>query len=49
MNAIPVAEFCLGQVLLAGKGLFNNLRDYVPDGAQPPKGGDGNYRLRLGP
>jgi phosphoglycerate dehydrogenase-like enzyme len=47
INAIPVAEFCLGHVLLAGKGVFHNLREYVPDGPQPQKG-QGNYRLRLG-
>ena len=47
MNAIPVAEFCLGHVLLAGKGVFHNLRTYEPDGPQPVKG-CGNYRLRLG-
>jgi phosphoglycerate dehydrogenase-like enzyme len=47
MNAVPVAEFCLGHILLAGKGVFNNLREYEPNGAKPLKG-QGNYRLRLG-
>ncbi|MFY9997296.1 MAG: hydroxyacid dehydrogenase [Leclercia sp.] len=27
-NAIPVAEFCLAQILLACKGYFHNLRQY---------------------
>ncbi len=27
-NAVPVAEFCLGQVLLAANGYYQNLRDY---------------------
>jgi len=31
-NAIPVAEFCLAQILLACKGYFRNHRDYgAPD------------------
>ncbi len=27
-NAVPVAEFCLGQILLAANGYYQNLRDY---------------------
>ncbi|WP_323640912.1 hydroxyacid dehydrogenase [Pectobacterium polonicum] len=27
-NAVPVAEFCLAQILLACKGYFHNLRNY---------------------
>jgi phosphoglycerate dehydrogenase-like enzyme len=47
MNAIPVAEFCLGHVLLAGKGVFENIRAYIPNGPKVEKG-LGNYGLRLG-
>ncbi len=43
-NAVPVAEFTLGQILLANKGYFRNVHEY--DGAQAYAGafrGRGNF------
>lgn len=44
-NAVPVAEYTLAQILLAGKGYWRNLRDY--DGSPGSYGsafrGPGNY------
>ena len=44
-NAIPVAEFTLGQILLANKGYFRNFRDCAtPKGrARTPFRGRGNF------
>lgn len=44
-NAVPVAEFTLGQILLAGKGYFRNERDCrTYEGRQHrPLRGRGNY------
>ena len=44
-NAIPVAEFSLGQILLANKGYFRNFRDCAtPTGrASTPFRGRGNF------
>jgi phosphoglycerate dehydrogenase-like enzyme len=44
-NAVPVAEFTLGQILLAGKGYFRNERDcQTYEGRQHrPHRGHGNY------
>lgn len=43
-NGIPVAEFCLAQILLANKGYFRNVREYgAPNGHSPPFRGPGNF------
>lgn len=44
-NAVPVAEFTLAQILLAGKGYFRNEREYggSPGGGLPAFRGPGNY------
>jgi phosphoglycerate dehydrogenase-like enzyme len=43
-NAVPVAEFTLGQILLANKGYFRNLREYTGDTEFAPAfRGRGNY------
>jgi phosphoglycerate dehydrogenase-like enzyme len=44
-NAVPVAEFTLGQILLANKGYFRNVREYLStqDYAGAHRG-QGNYK-----
>jgi phosphoglycerate dehydrogenase-like enzyme len=44
-NAVPVAEFVLGQILLANKGFFQNIQDCAtPEGrAAGPRRGPGNF------
>lgn len=43
-NAVPVAEFTLAQVLLAGKGYFANTRGFVsPDSRRTAYVGPGNF------
>lgn len=50
-NAIPVAEFCLAQILLSCKGYFHNQREYsAPHRFQPLTGhpvAHGIYRERV--
>lgn len=46
-NAVPVAEFCVGHILLAGKEAFRNAREYSPNFPKPGKG-IGNYGTRVG-
>lgn len=44
MNAVPVAEFCVGQILLSMKGYFRNTREYrSSDYAARGFKGPGNY------
>ncbi len=43
MNAIPVAEFTLGQILLGNKGFFRNNRE-LHARLKTPHFGPGNYR-----
>jgi phosphoglycerate dehydrogenase-like enzyme len=49
-NAIPVAEFCLGQILLANTGYFRNTREFkrplTPDDRKALTG-PGNYGGRV--
>lgn len=43
-NAVPVAEFTLSQILLAGKGYFANTREYVsPESRRAAYVGPGNF------
>ncbi len=43
-NAVPVAEFTLAQILLAGKGYFANTREYVsPESRSTAYLGPGNF------
>ncbi len=42
-NAIPVAEFTLAQILLAGKRYFANLRDYAAHPGRRHASGPGAY------
>ena len=43
-NAVPVAEFTLGQILLANKGYFRNTREYsAPEAYRHAFRGPGNY------
>lgn len=43
-NAVPVAEFCLGQILLSAKGFFRNTQQYKPGTDQNlPFRGNGSY------
>jgi len=43
-NAVPVAEFCVGQILLGMKGYFRNTRDYRnPEYVKKAYKGPGNY------
>lgn len=49
-NAIPVAEFCLGQILLANTGYFRNVRSFTRPLTQPERRqltGSGNYGARV--
>ena len=47
-NAVPVAEFTLGQILLANKGYFRNLREYRRTGDYLQSFvGAGNYELTV--
>lgn len=46
VNAIPVAEFLLGQMLLAAKGYFRNVREYRAPASRRPNWkchGPGNF------
>ena len=47
MNARPVAEFCVGHILLAGKGYAENRRNYAARSEFLAKG-IGNYGLQVG-
>jgi phosphoglycerate dehydrogenase-like enzyme len=49
-NAVPVAEFTLAQILLAGKGYFRNVREYhgAPGSSPGPYRGPGNYGETVG-
>lgn len=44
-NAVPVAEFALGQILLSNKGYFRNIREYAAGGTSYGTAyrGAGNY------
>ena len=49
-NAIPVAEFCLGQILLATTGYFRNIRAFtrpLPAEERMKYFGPGNYGARV--
>jgi phosphoglycerate dehydrogenase-like enzyme len=47
-NAVPVAEFTLGQILLANKGYFRNLREYQLVSSPPAAfRGSGNYEATV--
>lgn len=47
-NAVPVAEFTLGQILLANKGYFRNTREYTEPGRfRTAFRGAGNYAVTV--
>lgn len=51
-NAVPVAEYTVSQILLAGKGYFQCVRRYRAQGreaaAEFSKNQPGNYRIKVG-
>lgn len=42
-NAVPVAEFTLGQILLSNKGYFRNVAEYAAAGSLDVFRGEGNF------